>query len=340
MIDRRAVQNLLKSREILYLCSRDLEAVGVGNFGANIEAIESAYRAHAARDVRMPMAEYLKYPDRPSYDRIIPLLGYLGGSFGISGLKQICSSTSNAAKGYDRASGLIILNEPESNRPFAILEGARVSAVRTAAVTALAVRHFAPPELARVAFVGAGQLARTHLEMWHQLHASKLATLIVYDQKSELADRLVTEARALGLRAETAPSAEVAIRGADVVVPMTTSEQPYIDSGWIKTPSLFAAVSLLDPKPEVLLDSDAIIVDDERLCKHEGRPLEVLEKQGRLDGRRLLEVGQWLAGERQIPSGARRIFFNPMGTVITDLCIAARVFSDASARNLGIRLPI
>lgn len=126
-----------------------------------------------------------------------------------------------------------------------------------------------------------------------------------------------------------------------MIIPMTTAEEPYIKADWIKSGSLYSAVSLLDPELEVLMQSDLIIVDDERLCKHEGRPLQRLEAQGRLDEKRIVEIGSWLRdpslAQRKVE---QRVFFNPMGTIITDLAVASLVIEIAFERGVGTHLPV
>src|SRR5262245_29447977 len=106
---------------MLFLSARDVEALGVFDFAANRAVVSDAYRAYRAGDVRMPGSDYLKYRGRPSYDRIINLLGYLGGETCVSGSKLICSAVGNRAKGLPRASGLVTLVDAETQRPFALL---------------------------------------------------------------------------------------------------------------------------------------------------------------------------------------------------------------------------
>ena len=332
---------LLESGELLYLNGRDVESLGVFDFAANRASVMEAYRAHWAGDVRMPGSDYLKYEGRPSYDRVINLLGYLGGSIHVSGSKLICSAVGNRARGLPRASGLITLIDSASQRPFCVLEASRISAARTAAVTSVALACLAPAPIQVAALLGCGYQASIHLRVMAALADCRPQLIRVFDVDPGAARRLTAEAVDLGLVAEVAATAEQAIRGADLIVPLTTAEAPYIEAAWLERPSLYAAVSLLDATLGVFEQADLVVVDDEEACKHEGRPLEQLERQGRYGSLNVTTIGQIVSRGSHLPPGRDlRIVFNPMGTVITDIAVSVRLFERAMAEGIGSRLPL
>lgn len=331
----------IENNEIRYLNRQDISNSGIYDFECHMKSIEDVYHTHFEGDFIIPMTEYLKYKDRPTYDRIVVLLGYLGGRFNVSGIKEIASSTSNFKKGFERASGIIILNDPDTQRPYAIMEGAQISAVRTVAVSSVAIKYFAPDNMNKVSIIGCGYLAKIHLKMLKQLYFDRIGELCVFDNDESKRVEFCDDAKELGFKIKQATSAEQCIRESDVILPCTTSEEPYIESAWIKQGSLYCAVSLLDPKLNVLEDSDYIIVDDEKNCKHEGRPLQLLEKNGRLDSSKLFSIGEILSKKIDIRSDKKaKIFFNPMGLILMDLALAARCYEIAIEKGIGIQLDI
>lgn len=326
--------------EILYLSSEDILALGAFEFVWAVDCVAQAYRAHHLGQSAMPKTEYLRYPGQSSYDRLIVLLGYLGGAFGASAVKLIGSSTGNGARGFPRASGLLILFDIETQRPVCIMEGAQVSAIRTAAVSGLAIRLFAPARISKLAILGCGFLADVHLRMLASLYHERISSVYAYDLSDGAFLNLQIASTSVGIKLIQARSAEEAIRDADVVIPATTSETPYICADWIKSGSSYIAVSLLDPKLDVFLQSDCIVVDDFDLCKQEGRPLDLLERQGLASGLRIVGIGSVLENAVQVRRKPEdRILFNPMGTVITDLALGLPLFEKAAAEGRGIRLP-
>lgn len=324
------VGRFIDARRLAYLNGAAVARNGVADFDTLIDAVRGAYLAHADGDVVMPKSEYLRYPGRPGYDRIIPLLGHLGGAVGVSGLKQICSSTDNGGRGFPRASGLIILNEPASNRPFAVLEGASISAARTAAVTGLALRQLAGAARRRVAIVGCGQLGQTHLQMLAGCYGRQRFDYRLYDHAAPVLAQAAQCANRLGLDFACADSARDAIAEADIVITATTAEQPYIGHAWLKPDALYCAVSLMDAHLDLFQNAALIVVDDLNQCLHEGRPLQTLAQRGLLPRERIVELGQHLKRPAPLPERGT-VVFNPMGTVITDLAVAMAVFERALA---------
>jgi ornithine cyclodeaminase len=145
----------------------------------------------------------------------------------------------------------------------------------------------------------------------------------------------------LGLDAEVVGTAERAVRDADLVVPLSTAEGPYIEAAWLRRPSLYAAVSLLDATLGVFEQADVVVVDDEEACKHEGRPLQLLEQQGKYGNLNVTTIGRIVSEGFTPPAGRDlRIVFNPMGTIITDIAVASRLFERAMAEGVGVRLPL
>jgi ornithine cyclodeaminase len=335
------VTELVNAKSILYLSESEVIELGVFDFKHLRAQIEKVYRLHWQNQVKMPKTDYLTYDGRSSYDRIIVLLGSIGGAEALSGIKLICSSTTNRKLGWPRASGLVVLNDVETQRPFCIMQAAQISAARTAAVTAVALSRLLPGQVRKVAFIGCGFLARVHVLMWSQLYGDQHAELHFYDLEREAEEQLADYARSLGLKTVLGTSARQVIEEADVVLPATTATSPYIEAGWIKEGSLYSAVSLLDPELEVFRRSDHVVVDDLETCKNEGRPLQLLDRNGETQGMSILSIGQVIALNKNLrTTGKERILFNPMGTVITDLAVAGAIFAKASGRRVGTPLPV
>src|SRR6266705_2883993 len=102
-----------------------------------IRIVREAYLAHDQGHSVNPDSYFLRFPAKPDC-RIIALPAYVGNGFGVAGLKWIASYPGNIQRGFPRASAVLVLNNYETDYPFAILESSIISAARTAASAALA----------------------------------------------------------------------------------------------------------------------------------------------------------------------------------------------------------
>ncbi|TWH65130.1 hypothetical protein [Micromonospora olivasterospora] len=183
------------------------------------------------------------------------------------GIKVINASVGNPARGLPRASGLTMLFDAETARVVAVLAADRISALRTAAVTLLAVRAFGAAHAREMAVVGAGELARAHLLLFAE-RLPRVERFHVFDLVRARAEALAGEFGDADVR--VCDSAEQAVRAADVVVPVTTTTTGYIPYGWLRPGCVVVNVSLDDVLPDVVRRADRIVVDDWGLVAADG----------------------------------------------------------------------
>src|SRR3954467_14536152 len=153
----------------LYLSQEDVVAAGGLEMAAIVDVIERAFRVKAGGHVFMPPKVMIVWSDEPGteekHGRIMAMPAYVGGEFDVAGLKWIPSVPDNPARrGLPRANALVLLSDRETGLPLAVMDGTVVSAMRTGAVTGVAVRHLAAPGSSTACLLGAGVLAHTQLD--------------------------------------------------------------------------------------------------------------------------------------------------------------------------------
>src|SRR5690606_30325529 len=142
---------------IRYLNREHIRLAGGDSSELYVEAVGNALALHAEGDYVQPLKPYLRANGQAGHiaDRIIAMPAHIGGGAPVSGLKWIGSKHDNpSARGLERASGVIVLNDPATNYPLAILEASLISGMRTAAVTVIGARHLAKPQFRAVACIG------------------------------------------------------------------------------------------------------------------------------------------------------------------------------------------
>lgn len=232
-----------------YLARADVEAA-MPPVAERIALAEQAMRALVANAELPPK---LGVHPRPEGAFAHAMPAYLrgkapDGSGDRLGIKWVAGFPTNNARGLPAISALVVLNDPETGLPTAILDGGPITAHRTAAVSGVAVRHWAPPVAGRptrAAVVGAGVQGRAHLPvLGHLLPGVSIA---VFDRHPERAAALVELARGTpGIgEATAAPDARTAIEGADVVVTCASFTTP--DRRQVMTPDWLAPDALVIP---------------------------------------------------------------------------------------------
>ena len=150
-----------------FLSQEDVVAAGGLDVAATIDVVEEALRLHAEGDTRLPSKSALLWSDELGSEetdgRIMAMPAYVGGSIALAGLKWIPSVPSNPSRGLPRGIGLIVLTDPETGLPVAVMDGTIVSAARTGAVTGVTARRLARPGAHVAAILGAGVQAGTQL---------------------------------------------------------------------------------------------------------------------------------------------------------------------------------
>lgn len=309
-----------------------------------VDVVATATRLHADGRTTLPDEAYLPWstPDGGPA-RSLALPAALWGERPAIGLKVINRSSANARNGVRSANGLTLLFDQWSARPVAIMDAARISALRTAAFSAVTVAALARPGFDTVAVLGLGEIGLTHLELLGQRWPD--ATFLAYD----LDPARGATAETMAPKVRRATDAEEAVRAADVVVTATNVTEGYIPRGWLRDGALVAHVSLDDLLPDAALEADLLLVDDWQLVSGDTRRLlGRLHQAGRLAGpgaeradvhRVDATVGDVLAGRhpgRGTPDDV--VVSNPFGMGLLDVAVASAVYDVAQDRDLGILL--
>lgn len=332
-----------KSPEILYLCREDIVRLGGLESQVYTQAIREVLTVHANGNFVQPLKPYLRANGEDDHiaDRIIAMPAHIGEPR-TSGLKWIGSKHDNPrCNGLERASALIVLNDPDSNYPIAVMEGGLISGMRTAAVTVVAAQHLAREGFETVACVGCGAIARMQLSSLLE-HFAQISCISLFDSYPEAAERLAVELneRFPGVRIQVTENAENAVREGEVVVTCTVTDRPYIPADWFREGVFICNVSIMDICKEAFVEVDKLVVDDWEQSNREKKIINQLVEEGRLSRDGLhAELGEIVIGRRPgRESDGERILLNPMGMAIEDIACARVFYDKAIDSGVGTRL--
>lgn len=302
------------------------------------DAVEAAYRLHAAGDALNPDSYFLRYPDNPSA-RIIALPAHLGGAVQRSGIKWISSFPANRAGNLARASAVLILNDATTGYPLACIEASLISATRTAASAALAAEHISPaPFEGTLSVIGTGVIARTTVE-WLLFRNWTFRKINLYDidrGEAEHFNKWLREQH--HVQADIQDRLEDAIADASLVLFTTTALKPHIadEELFAHSPTVLH-LSLRDIGVNVILGSQNI-VDDVDHCLKANTSLHLTEiATGNRDfvSGNLVDV----LDQKLKPDTDRPRIFSPFGLGVLDLAVGNFVLETAVSSNAAIALP-
>src|SRR5690349_18698668 len=186
-----------------------------------IPAMEKALIDFSAGRVAQPVRQVIPVDPPGGFYGIMPAL-----TPDCLGQKIVTFYPPNADKGIPTHMALIILNDPQTGTPLAVMDGRLITEMRTAAVSASATKLLAPKEANVLAILGSGVQARSHFEALRLVRNFK--EIRVWSQTKAHAEEFAKE---IGAKVT---AAEEAVRGADVVVTVTSSKTPVVKGTWLK----------------------------------------------------------------------------------------------------------
>jgi alanine dehydrogenase len=225
----------------------------------------------------------------------------------------------------------------------ALIEAEHMGAYRTGAASGVAVKALRPRGPATVAIIGTGKQAVTQVLALSRVCEIKELRVFGRDAQRRAAfarDRQVE----LGVRTTAAETAEAAVRGADIVVTMTTSAEPVLEADWVDPHALVVAAGSNFPnKAEIPADlverARSVVVDQLATARLESGDLIRAHAAGKFDWERATELGSVLAGKWRPPEESGITLFESHGLAIWDVAAASVVIPAARERGLGVEVP-
>jgi len=221
----------------------------------------------------------------------------------------------------------------------ALIEAHLMGAYRTGAASAVAAKALGPRGSVTVAIIGAGYQAITQVLALSRV--CEIREVRVFSRNPEQRAAFARDRQSeLGLRSRAAESAEAAVRGADIVVTMTTSAEPVLQADWVEPRALIiAAGSNFPNRAEIPADlvgrARTVVVDQLAAAQIESGDLIGAQAAGKFDWDRAAELGAVLAGRWRAPEEPGITLFESQGLAIWDLAAASVVVPAARQRRLG-----
>jgi len=311
-----------------------------------IDTMESALRRFSARRVEQPVRTIIPVSGNDAFFGSMPAFVGAGGegTTAALGAKLVTVFGANAAKGLHTHLASIVLLDPDTGALLALMDGRYITEARTAAVSAVSSRMLARPTSATLAIIGTGVQARSHLEALSRVH--RLKQVVVWSPNKERRDHFAAEAGAVpGTdRAVTAVGhAGEAVVGADVIVLVTSSPEPVLESGWVKPGAHVISVGACRPNQRemdpALVARGRLFVDSREAALVESGDVVMGIREGRFGPDHIVaELGEVASGAAGRRSDTEITIFKSLGMAVEDVTAADLAYRRAVERNIGQEL--
>jgi ornithine cyclodeaminase len=307
---------------------------------ACVDVMAQAMTQTSARKVVLPLRQFMAVPATKGKLGLMP--GYIAEPARF-GLKIVSKYERPAGSPHGTHVGMVVLFDAAEGLPLALLEGGTLTAIRTAAASALATRTLARPESATLAVLGCGEEAHHHVPA--MLAVRPITRVVVWGRNAARAkafvDRLHLPA---GVSAATAPSAKDAIAGADIVCTVTSAATPFVEGAWLAPGQHLNLVgSAIPTTAEVDTATVArckFYVDYREAALAQAGELLAAIKAGAVTENHIAgEIGEVLLGTKPGRASAAEITcYKSLGISAQDLAAAEYVYARAVAAGAGVKV--
>jgi ornithine cyclodeaminase/alanine dehydrogenase-like protein (mu-crystallin family) len=295
--------------------------------GECIEVMERALASLARGEFHQPLRNAIWPQGAQGLLGLMPSYSVAPPYFG---LKEVCVFPGNPARGLDTHLGAVLLHSGETGELLAVMNASAITAIRTAAVSAVATKLLARDDAKHLAIIGAGVQARSHLEAIPLVR--KIERVCVYSR---------TRSHAEQLDAEVADSVEEAVRDADIIVTTTNSKEPILRREWIKPGThinaVGSSVATARELDSATVAASSLFVDRRESTINESGDYLFALREGAINENHIrAEIGDILIGKASGRTSPTEItLFKSLGLAAEDLASAVFIFDKVKRQGGG-----
>lgn len=326
----------LSEQRVLILNNNDV--VRLLTFDSCIDLMAETLGDLALGRFHQPLRMIVRPPEAKGLLGLMP--AYRSSDPTAYGLKAICVFPENPKSGKDAHQGSVMLFSGDSGELLALMNASAITAVRTAAVSAVATRLLAREDARELAIVGSGVQARSHLAALACVRPLKRTRVV--SRTRQHADQFVVEmAPRFPFQLEAVDSAREALDGADIIVTVTNSHEPVIDREWISPGAHINAIGTHSVAAREIdgatMAAARLFVDRRESAINEAGDFVLAQKEGLIDADSIVaELGELVIGEKRGRETQDEItLFKSLGLAVEDLACAEYLFRKAQETGSG-----
>jgi alanine dehydrogenase len=300
-----------------------------------ISVMEEAFRSLANGNCVQPLRPIMWLPDKTGLLGMMP--GY-AGDIDVMGIKVISVFPQNKSSGYSSHQGVVVLFEAKNGKPLCIADADEITAIRTAAASAVATNLLAKKDAETLSILGSGVQAASHIEA--MLLVRKIKRITIWSRNETHAKQLAKKVSGENkIDIIVAKTPKEAVKGMDIVCTVTASAQPILNGEWILKGTHINAVGSSAPHARELdtatIVKSKLFTDRYESLFNEGGDFIIPKNEGAIgDSHVRGEIGEILLGKKDGRTGNDDItVFKSLGLAVEDIFSVNHIYRKISKTN-------
>jgi alanine dehydrogenase len=307
-----------------------------------IPAVEEAFRQLADGHAQMPTRQIMTEPERGGWIAVMP--AYIKKTRALA-TKVVTVYTENPKLGLPTTMATIILNDPETGSPLAVIDGGYLTAVRTGAIGGVAAKYLARSNAQTVSVFGAGIQARAQLEALCEVR--HITDVMVYDLVPGAAQQYAEDMSSrLGVNVSAAKTSKEAVTGRDIIVTASTSKTPVFKCSWLEPGVHITGVgahiaSTREIDTETVMSSKFVVDLREAAEKEYGELLIPIQEKAVTFDIIYGDLAEIVSGRKKGRTNSQEItLFKSGGLAIQDAAAARLAYDKAVESGIGVKIDL
>ena len=300
-----------------------------------IEVIEKMFRSLASGECLQPLRNIMRLPDGSG------VLGMMPGhaaKLGVMGIKVITVFHANKEAGFPSHQGIVMLFDAKNGQPLMLFDALEITAIRTAAASAVATKLLSRENSSTLAIIGSGEQAKRHIEA--MLLVRNIKQINLWSRSENNAKHLVNELSAeYNIPVHTKKNIQQAVEHADIICTVTASKEPVVMGDWIASGTHINAVGSSTAAAREL-DTVAIVksklfTDRYESLFNEAGDFLIPKKEGAVTDEHVkAEIGEILSGTKKGRENDKEItVFKSLGIASEDIFSAYHIYKKINANK-------
>jgi len=300
-----------------------------------IEVMEKMFRSLAAGECLQPLRNIMRLPDGSG---ILGMMPGHAGKLGVIGIKVISVFHANKEAGFPSHQGIVMLFDAKNGQPLMLFDALEITAIRTAAASAVATKLLSRKDSSTLAIIGSGEQAKRHIEA--MLVVRNIKHINLWSRTENNAKHLVNELSAeYNIPIHTKKNVQQAIEHADIICTVTASKEPVVMGDWIAAGTHINAVgsstALSRELDTATIVKSKLFTDRYESLFNEAGDFLIPKKEGAVTDEHVKgEIGEVLSGTKKGRENDKEItVFKSLGIAAEDIFSAYHIYEKLNSKK-------